>query len=255
MIAILCWSLLISLALNGALFLLAFKLQSDKLTDASYALTFIALDIWAFTQSSDRVYDIVALALVGIWALRIGSFLLYRVLRAGKDRRFDNMRNSFWKFGKFWLGQAITVWILMLPMTLALPSSNSSKIPLLGIIIWLIGFALESIADAQKYHFNSDPAHTGQWIDTGLWQYARHPNYFGEILVWVGVYIYCFPELTFVGKIAGLSSPLVISALLLFISGVPILEKNADKRWGDNPAYQLYKRRTNLLIPIPRKIR
>lgn len=254
MLRVILWSLVLALIINGAMFLVAFRLKSDKLTDASYALTFIALAIFDFTYSSHNPYSIIGLLLVILWAIRIGSFLLYRVIRSGSDKRFDNMREHFWKFGRFWLGQAITIWVLMIPVALALSAKPSwHGLAIAGTIIWLIGFATESLADQQKYHFTHNPAHKNHWIDCGLWRYSRHPNYLGEILVWVGIYIYALPNLNLIGKLVSLVSPLLIVILLMFISGIPVLEKSADKHWGNDPAYRDYKRRTSLLLLLPRK--
>jgi len=254
MFSIICWSLVLSLIINGVLFLLAFRFKSDKLTDASYAISFIALALFAFLKSQRTSYITVGVVLVCIWATRIGSFLLYRVLRAGSDHRFDGMRENFWRFGKFWLGQALTVWILMLPITLL--SSGKSQwhsFALIGVAAWLTGFVLESVADFQKYRFAQNPANKKQWIESGLWYYSRHPNYFGEILVWIGIYLYAFPGLSLASKLVSIVSPLLITTLLLFVSGIPILEKSADKRWGSEPAYKVYKHRTSILIPLPKK--
>lgn len=253
MLSTILWPLAISLAINGAMFLVAFWRSSDKLTDASYAVSFIVLAIWAFLHSGREAYDAVGTALVCLWALRIGSFLLYRVIRAGSDHRFDGMREHFLKFGKFWLGQAFTVWALMIPATLALTGDGTPGLLIyIGAAIWLAGFGIESIADLQKYRFTHNPAHKGRWIESGLWRYSRHPNYFGEITVWLGIYLYAFSHLSTAGRLVGLVSPLFIAVLLLYISGIPILENNADMKWGEDPAYQKYKKRTSLLIPLPR---
>jgi len=254
MLSVILWALGISLAINGVMFLVAFWLKSDKLTDASYAVTFGVLAAMALAHSPRAVYAWIGGGLVWLWALRLGGFLLYRVMRAGRDRRFDGLREHFWQFGKFWLGQAITVWILMLPVMLALSAGGGQSVLVyLGAGVWLAGFLLESTADLQKYRFTHNPAHKNQWIDTGVWRYSRHPNYFGEILVWVGLYLYAWPALSAGGRLIGLSSPLLITVLLLFVSGIPLLEKAADQRWGDNPRYMAYKNRTSLLIPWPPK--
>ena len=253
MLTIIYWSLAASLFINIAMFLIAYRLRSDQVTDASYAASFIALALFFYIQSQKGVYDAVIVGMVCIWALRIGGFLLYRVLHAGKDRRFDGIRENFWLFGKFWLGQAITVWVLMIPVALTVSShSSSGGMPFIGAIIWLIGFGIESIADLQKYRFTHTAANKNRWIDSGIWHYSRHPNYFGEMLVWVGIYFYCFQPLSFEGRIIGAVSPLLIMTLLLFVSGVPLLEKEADKRWGSDRAYRLYKKNTSLLIPLPK---
>lgn len=254
MIETLLVALTISITINALLFVVAFYFKSDKLTDASYALSFIVLSLFALQQSTESLHTIIATALVCIWALRIGSFLLYRVIRSGTDKRFDGIRESFWKFGKFWLAQAITVWILMIPILLATTNGDSWNIfTLIGIIIWLCGFIIESVADLQKLKFTQKPANKDKWIDNGIWRYSRHPNYFGEILVWFGIYVYSLPNLSTGYRFAGLLSPIFISVLLIFVSGIPILEKAADKRWGNKPTYRAYKRTTSILIPLPKK--
>lgn len=254
MLHILLLSLLSALLINLVLFLVAFKLQSDKLTDISYAISFITLDIIALIYAKKiNAYSIVLFFLVLLWGLRIGSFLLYRVLKIGKDQRFDDLRSSFTKFGKFWLGQAVTAWILMLPVTIAQHNGGNIKIlEFIGFIIWAIGLIVEALADIQKLNFKLNLNNKGKWIDQGVWKLSRHPNYFGEISIWIGIYLYCFNALTSAQKIIAILSPLSITLVLLFISGVPILEKSADKKWGDNKEYINYKNKTRLLIPLPK---
>lgn len=256
MIDALVWSLIASLALNGILFALAFWYRSDKLTDISYALSFIAVAIVYFAQSAPSAYRTLALGMVAAWAVRIGGFLLFRIIRNGKDTRFDGIRNDARRFGTFWLGQACTAWILMLPVGLAMEQGGQiSILALSGCAVWLAGLLIESAADGQKFAFNQDPLNKGQWISSGLWRYSRHPNYFGEILVWVGLYLFAFTVMSPIERLIGLTSPLFITILLLFVSGVPVLEKSADKRWGHDPKYQAYRHQTSLLIPLPPRSR
>lgn len=243
-------ALLVSLAINLTMFVVAFWLQSDKLTDVSYAATFAAIAIWAFGISGKGWYRWLLLVMVLAWALRLGGFLLYRVIGKGKDARFDEMRGDFVKFGKFWLAQAITVWVMLLPSVLAFAAQpRFTLVSTLGILVWIVGLGCESVADFQKLAFSKNPVNRGRWITSGIWRYSRHPNYFGEVLVWVGVYLYVVSSLPLLQALVGLVSPLFISILLLFVSGIPILERSADKRWGKLDAYQSYKRRTSILVP------
>lgn len=236
------------------MFLVAYKFQSDKLTDISYAVTFATLAVVGFWESAQSGFHIVLLLMVCLWAIRIGGFLLYRVIKNGKDARFDEMRGNFWQFAKFWVAQAITVWALMIPAIFAFHElSTINGVAVIGALVWFAGLAIEATADAQKYRFSKNKANKNKWIQSGIWQYSRHPNYFGEILVWIGVYLYVVTALSGVAVIVALVSPLFITCLLLFVSGVPILEKSADKRWGSNNDYQKYKRETSLLVPLPRK--
>ena len=243
-------ALVVSLGINLSMFLIAFWRKSDKLTDISYAATFATIAIWSFATSNQTWYHALLLLMVLVWAVRLGGFLLYRVIKKGKDARFDGMRESFTKFGKFWLAQAITVWVMMIPSVFAFNAEPSYDwLAITGVIIWAIGLVCETVADLQKLAFNNNPANKNKWIDTGIWHYSRHPNYFGEILVWVGVYLFTLASLPLLPAIIGLVSPAFIIILLLFISGIPILEKSADERWGEDPKYQDYKKRTSLLIP------
>ena len=252
-INILLTALVVSLAINLSMFLVAFWRQSDKLTDISYAATFATIAIWGFAVSEGSLYHIVLLAMVLLWATRLGGFLLYRVIKSGKDARFDGMREDFFKFGRFWLAQAITVWVVMIPSVFAFEaSSDVGGFQIAAIVVWLIGLLCESTADFQKLAFSKNPKNKDKWIATGIWKYSRHPNYFGEILVWTGIYLYALGSLSSLQAIIGLVSPFFIITLLLFVSGIPILEKSADKRWGKLAAYREYKRRTSILIPLPR---
>lgn len=245
--------LLISLLFNVVLFFFAFKFQSDKLTDISYALTFMLIGTIAFVSNDITVYSSILLLMVFGWALRIGSFLLYRVIKVGKDARFDEMRSSFVKFGQFWVLQGLSVWVLMIPFVLAVGNANSALgiFAYIGVAVFLAGLCIETISDLQKMRFNSKPENKGKWIESGIWKYSRHPNYFGEILVWVGVYIYAVQVLSVPAALVAVVSPLFISLLLLFVSGIPLLEKSADKRWGSIKSYQQYKKRTSILVPLP----
>ncbi len=255
MLSLLVWSLVIVIVINILMFVVAFKQQSDKLTDISYAVSFFGLGLFLLIEAKQFSYfSLIGFLMIAVWAIRIGSFLLYRVLKVGFDRRFDDIRNNFWRFGKFWVAQALTAWVLLLPYALSVRRHHQFYgLSLIGLFIWLIGLAVEAIADIQKYRFHNLLVNKNKWIDSGIWHYSRHPNYFGEIAVWLGLYLYLEPNLNLVEKLIGLVSPVFISILLLFISGVPPLEKAADARWGKDKAYQTYKKTTSLIVPFPKK--
>ena len=240
--------------LNMVFFVLAYFSRTDKLTDLGYSLSFILLMLY-FVYVYDRLtpHAYLLMGMVVVWAIRLGVHLFMRVIITGKDGRFDGMRESFINFGSFWMLQAVSVWIILLPTLLFLiqKPEKLSVYSYLGLVIFLIGFFIEAIADLQKITFSRDKTHAGEWIAKGLWYYSRHPNYFGEILVWVGIYLYTSLSLrtSWVQWGFGFLSPLYITTLLVFISGVPILERRADERWGDNPAYRLYKENTSVLVP------
>lgn len=235
-------ALLLSLGFNIFMFFFAFAFKTDKLTDLSYSLTFIALAVIALLTQPFTLGLAALIGMILIWAIRLGTFLFIRINYQKKDDRFDEMRGSFIKFLGFWLLQAITVWVVILPLFLF-----TGKAIYIGALIWLAGLIIESAADWQKFSFKNKKANAKKFISTGLWKYSRHPNYFGEMLCWIGVYVY-------VGSwLYGLISPIYIILLLSFLSGIPLLEKKANKTWGKNKDYQEYKRTTSLLIPWCKK--
>ncbi len=245
-------SLGIVLLINSALFCVAYRRQSDKLTDFAYALSFIAVSISALLLSDHQSKILkIAVAMVAIWALRLGTFLVMRIRKSGKDSRFDGIRENFFKFMKFWIGQGVIAWFLLLPVLfLAQRDGTISFISMIGAFIWLLGLMIETISDFQKYSFYKIIPNKNKWIDRGFWRYSRHPNYFGEILIWVGIYLVTFLSLDNTQRAIGLLSPVTIFLLLRFVTGIPPLEKAADKRWGMNKQYRGHKKRTNLLIPF-----
>lgn len=241
--------LLIALAFNLIMFVFAYLFKTDHLTDLSYALTFVFLISLGFLTTNLSKIKLILFLMVLLWAFRLGIFLFIRIRRIKKDKRFDGIRENFLKFFGFWFFQGITVWIILLPSLMLL--NSSAKISLLswiGFAIWFLGLSIETFSDLQKYQFNKNNER-GKWISTGLWKYSRHPNYFGEIFCWLGVYLFSFSSLTSIQKIFAFNSPVFIAILLIFITGLPKLEKYADKKWGKLKEYKEYKRKTSILIP------
>ena len=165
------------------------------------------------------------------------------------------MRNDFGAFLRFWILQGLTVFIVMLaPLSLWQSSSTSlNTTSLLGLGVFLLGLALETIADNQKSKFNKSNL-TKSWIDVGVWRSSRHPNYLGEMMVWLGMYFFAFPSLVGKSALIAFGSPLYVILLLVFVSGIPIVEKAADKKWGNDKNYQKYKKEVPVLIPTPTSI-
>jgi steroid 5-alpha reductase family enzyme len=257
MLTYLAITLAVALGINVAMFVVAYRQGTDRLTDISYAVTFITVAAYGLFTRPVTPLRFLLFAMVTIWAVRLGAFLLSRVVRKGKDARFDNIRGNFRKFATFWVGQGLAAWVVLIPALLALhtDAADISLIAWLGVAVWAAGTIIEAAADSQKRRFSLNPANQGRFISSGIWAYSRHPNYFGEILLWTGIYITAATVLEPVQALAGLVSPIYIAALLLYVSGIPILEKNADAKWGKESAYQDYKRRTSLLIPLPPKQR
>ena len=249
----LLYTLILSLALNIIMFVPAFVFQTDKLTDISYSLTFILLATTILFINQISLLKLILLGMITLWGIRLGAYLLIRIMKTGRDKRFDGIRDSFWKFLSFWTIQGISVWFILVPSLLFMhQNSRATWLTWAGLLIWGVGLLTESFADKQKWEFMKDNKNKGKWIDTGLWKYSRHPNYFGEITCWVGVYLFTFSSLTPTLRLIGIISPLFITALILFFSGIPKLEEYADKRWGRDKKYLEYKRKTSILIPMPK---
>jgi steroid 5-alpha reductase family enzyme len=247
--------LIISFAIQLVLFVPAFLFKTDKLTDLSYSLSFIILSLIAFFQNSYSLSKLILLLFICLWGIRLGGYLLVRIHQMKRDKRFDAIRNNVFKFGGFWLLQGITVFLVSINSLIFFNISNPSfnLVSIIGILIWMVGFSIEVIADKQKNTFKNNTQNKDQWIESGLWRYSRHPNYFGEIFLWIGIYIFTLSSLTLIQSLIGLISPLFIACLIIFVSGLPKLEKMAEARWGEDPNYSDYKIRTSILVPWPNR--
>ena len=246
-------SLLLALIVNGAFFAVAAARKTDAVTDLSYSLTFALLAVALLFTGGREPVQVVAALLVVLWAVRLGAYLFQRIMRMKVDHRFDGIREDPLRFARFWLLQAITVAIVMLPVSYLLDRDDPPGFgawTLAGAAVWLTGLLLEAVADAQKSAFRAQERNRGRFIATGLWRFSRHPNYFGEMLVWWGLFLYAVPVLHGAAY-AVVAGPVFITLLLLFGTGIPPLERSADAKYGDDPAYREYKRRTSILVPLP----
>ncbi len=235
-------------------FIHAHLAQTERFFDLVGSLTFISVAITAAVLGAagdPRSYLLAALVL--IWAGRLGSFLFVRVSKAGHDSRFARIVPDFRVHLMTWTLQGIWVSITVTCALVAITSTN--KVPLdafaaVGLLMWITGFAIEVIADNQKTAFRKDPANEGRFITTGLWSWSRHPNYFGEIILWAGVAIIAIP--VFEGfQYLALLSPAFVVIQMTKISGVDMLERKNDRTWRDDPDYLAYKERTSKLVMMP----
>lgn len=250
----LLYYLIISLIIQIILFIPAFLFKTDKLTDLSYSLSFVVLAFFAFFSSTQDTARILLLLMILLWALRLGSYLFYRINKIGRDTRFDDIRNNFFKFFMFWFLQGVSVFIILINSLFIFSSKSNytfNYLSLIGVAVWALGLSIEGISDIQKFKFKQN--NKGKWINSGLWKYARHPNYFGEMLCWIGIFIFSSFYLNLTQIVYSLISPLFIIFLLLFVTGIPTLEKKYDVQFKDNKEYWLYKQKTNLLLPIKLK--
>lgn len=250
-------ALLMSVEINLLFFFLASSFKTDKFTDFTYGLTFIILSLFFLIRNQTfHFYQVLLTVMVLVWAVRLIAYLLTRILKIKKDTRFDQMREKPLEFLKFWLFQGVTVWVVMLPSIYLLNNLKNKPLNLimvLGALIWGLGMVIETVSDWQKFRFKNNPGNKGLWIQSGLWKYSRHPNYFGEMLVWWGVFVFALPFIKGWSWLTILG-PIFITFILLFVSGVPLLEKRYDKKYAGNKEYQEYKKSTSLLIPLfPKK--
>ena len=233
-------------------FIPSYLLQTEKFFDLTGSITYISvITIAVFFSIGADGRSILLWALVVIWAIRLGTFLFRRIKKAGKDDRFDEIKPSFIRFLNVWTIQGLWVTFTMAAALVAITTTNRKELDLfalVGFLVWALGFSIEVIADSQKSRFSANPDNKGKFIQTGLWSRSRHPNYFGEIVLWIGVAVIAIPVLQGWQWIA-LISPVFVTLLLTRVSGVPLLEKKADKKWGGQEDYESYKKRTPVLIP------
>lgn len=233
-------------------FIPAYYFQTEKFFDLTGSITYISVIIIAvaFGNAMD-VRTMLLAALVVVWAIRLGTFLFRRIQKAGKDDRFDEIKPSFIRFLNVWTIQGLWVTLTIAAALVAITTTARKELDLftiVGFLVWAVGFTIEIVADSQKSRFSANPDNKGKFIQTGLWSRSRHPNYFGEIVLWIGVAVIAFPVLQGWQWIA-LISPVFVTLLLTRVSGVPLLEKKADKKWGGQADYEAYKKRTPVLIP------
>lgn len=255
MVADLLFMLGVSLGIQALFFAIAASLRTDKVTDLSYSLTFLVLALILFGRSDAGGAAPLALAsMIGLWSVRLAGYLVYRVMRMGRDARFDGVRERFWKFLQFWFFQGIVVWTVMLPTMiwfgLAAGPAPWSVWMTAGAAIWCAGLVIESLADAQKFRHKERLGPRARWMQTGLWRYSQHPNYFGELLCWWGLFVFVQPGLGWWFPLA-LVGPLSITYVLIGVTGIPTLVRSAEAKWGDDPDYRAYRGATSLLIPWP----
>jgi len=240
--------------MNWVAFIPAYLQQTEKFFDLMGGITFISVVVITVILSPVRdARSWLLLGMVVVWAYRLSSFLYKRVHAAGEDRRFREIKVSFPRFLLTWTLQGIWVSFSLAAALAAITSEKRLALgtfAVVGFLVWAFGFGFEVIADSQKSQFKADPANKGKFIQTGLWSWSRHPNYFGEIVLWVGVAIVALPILQGWQWVT-LISPVFITLLLTRISGIPMLERRADEKWGGQDDYEAYKAGTSVLIPWP----
>eukprot|EP01061_Rhynchopus_euleeides_P009118 TRINITY_DN18267_c0_g1_i1.p2 TRINITY_DN18267_c0_g1~~TRINITY_DN18267_c0_g1_i1.p2 ORF type:complete len:308 (+),score=128.20 TRINITY_DN18267_c0_g1_i1:68-991(+) len=240
-------------------FIPAFLLQTEKFYDIVGSITYITMVTLSLLVAHFRGDGISPVAwmlasMVYVWAMRLGFFLVTRVIADGKDVRFDEIKTKFAPFFVAWSLQGLWVFLTVMAAAAGIAATERkgwSWSHYVGICIWAVGFAAEIIADHQKRVWRADESNRGKYIDVGLWSLSRHPNYAGEITLWVGVLVIAATWFTRGGQWVCVISPIFVFLLINFVSGVPLLEKKADEKWGGQPEYEKYKHRVPVLFPYP----
>lgn len=244
----------LAFAINWLAFIPAVIKRTEHYYDLVGGLTYISVTVTAIALADKLdLRAMLAAGMVLAWSIRLASFLFLRISKSGGDSRFDDIKHQPLRFLMAWTLQGL--WVLLTAATALaiLTGGNRSPMAVIGWIgagIWSAGFLIELVADRQKSAFRQDPANKGRFISTGLWAWSRHPNYFGEIVIWVGMAIMATPILQGWQWVT-LISPVFVSLLLLKVSGVPMLEEKADQRWGGQDDYEAYKKNTPVLVPRP----
>ncbi|XP_013409993.1 uncharacterized protein LOC106173404 isoform X2 [Lingula anatina] len=249
----------VTVGMQLVFFLIAYGCRFDKVTDFAGGTNFVILALLTFLLAQTyTVRQIVITVLVCVWGIRLSGYLLYRIIKIGEDSRFDDRRDSCLRFAGFWTFQAMWVFTVSLPVIFINAPGTKEKAPadefkavdIIATVVWTIGLLIETFADFQKFNFRDNPDNKGRWCDYGLWKCSRHPNYFGELVIWWSVFVISTSILRY-GQWAAILSPVFITFIILFLSGIPLLEQKADERYKGNADYVEYKLNTSPLVPLP----
>ncbi|MDD2458228.1 MAG: DUF1295 domain-containing protein [Eubacteriales bacterium] len=247
------WIILLALLVFFMItFIIAQSQKNNGLIDIAWGLGFVFSAWFSFWFGKPQgTVPLVMTLLVTVWGLRLTYYLMRRNLGKPEDFRYANMRAT-WNPSTFYLRMFIQIYLLQLVLNFLInwttitanlqDLAGWSPLASVGVAVWLVGFFFESVGDWQLKHFKAEPQNKGQLIETGLWRYSRHPNYFGEAVQWWGIYLLAISG----GRNFWLVvSPLLITVFLLYISGVPMLEK----KYAGRPDWEDYKRRTSKFFP------
>ena len=242
---------ILSFIIHWLFFIPAYIFKTEKFYDLTGTISYITIILYVLLSSDDgitNVGNVIVASLIITWTIRLGTFLFLRINKAGEDKRFREIKKSF-----SWFFMAFTVsgmWVSICSLCALNGISNGIEltgITYVGIIIFIIGFSIEIISDNQKTNFRKIKGNKDKFITTGLWKYSRHPNYFGEIVLWTGVAIISYSSLE-INQIFTLISPIFTYLLLVHVSGINFLEKSGEKKWGHLHEYKVYKEKTPRLF-------
>ncbi|MDA8861864.1 DUF1295 domain-containing protein [Gammaproteobacteria bacterium] len=245
----------IAFALQWLAFIPAYVFQTEKFYDLMGSITYLSVMWFSLASTSEQFTalngaNIAIVLLITLWALRLGTFLFMRIHKDGEDKRFRSIKPSATQFFMTWTLQGL--WVSMCSMCALTAISSETGVVMntlfyIGLGLFIYGFCIEIIADNQKSKFRSIPENKDKFITTGLWAKSRHPNFFGEIVLWAGIAVMSFSSLHGLQYLT-LISPVFTYLLLVYVSGVRMLEARADKKWGQNEEYVKYKSKTSVLM-------
>ena len=251
-------AVLIAFIIQWVAFIPAYAFQTEKFYDLTGTLTYLSVTWYALYMSSDKFTNlngasIAIVLLISIWAIRLGSFLFSRIHKDGEDKRFRTIKPSATQFFMTWTLQGL--WVSLCSMCALTAISSESGVVVnafyyLGVGLFIYGFYTEVKADNEKSKFRSVPENRDKFITTGLWAKSRHPNYFGEIVLWTAIAVISLPSLSGLQYIT-LISPIFTYVLLVHVSGVRMLEARGQKQWGHLEEYKAYQKSTPMLFPKP----
>jgi steroid 5-alpha reductase family enzyme len=256
----------VAYGVNLASFLLvAYPLKTEKYYDFTGMIAFLST-VWFSViyrlprlDSEFATRSLVVSAMVSCWTLNLGTFLFKRILsHGGRDARFDDLRENFCKFSAYWMGQGAWVYLNAFPLWIINSVSNPdvqkpadaiTALDIVGWSMWVLGWGCELLGDRQKSAFKADPANRGKFCNVGLWSITRHPNYFGEILLWLGITVSALSVAHKLGFLLFVS-PVYVLFLMVFASGIPVGEAAALKKYGRTEGYLDYINSVPVLIPF-----
>lgn len=247
-------AVIMAFVIQWLLFIPAYFFQTEKFYDIVGSFTYLTVVLCTFYSSNISIGfnfgNLIISFLIILWALRLGFFLFLRIRKEGEDKRFEHIKPSATRFFMTWTLQGMWVSVCSLSALTAMSSSSGvivNGLFFIGIFIFISGLLLEIIADYQKTQFRNRLENKGLFINSGLWAYSRHPNYVGEIVLWTGVSVMSFSSLSGIQYVA-LISPIFTYILLVYVSGVRILEASGQKKWGHLKSYQEYLENTPSLF-------
>ena len=248
-------AVLLAYVIHWIAYIPAYVFQTEKFYDLTGSVTYLSVVWFVFLSTYQSISlnfgNLILVLLISIWTIRLGLFLFMRIHKAGEDKRFRTIKTSASQF--FMTFTISGLWVTLCSMCALVAISSPEGLVMnaltyVGIILFIIGFGIEIVADNQKTAFRSIEANKDSFITSGLWSKSRHPNYFGEVLLWFAIAVISFSSLEGLQLIT-LISPVFTYILLVYVSGVRMLEDMNDKKWADNENYKSYKENTPMLFP------